>query len=151
MPTDAQPDELAKRPTGEELWKFIESYCGFPNAAWDHPTEPDYCTDPKERDAWNALAELLNARLESLAAENEQLRDGNFESWEIDGRIEVYYRHANDGRKFFCYRIPGSDCGPFPTWGEAYHHAQYTLVFQENAALRERLEAEREIARLKGS
>jgi hypothetical protein len=63
--------ELAARPTGEGLYKFIEGYCGFPNAAWDHPTEPDWCTGAKEREAWNAMAAILNGRLESLTADRD--------------------------------------------------------------------------------
>jgi hypothetical protein len=81
--------ELAARPTGEGLYKFIEGYCGFPNAAWDHPTEPDWCTGAKEREAWNAMAAILNGRLESLTADRNHWKA---ESERLAAEVEQLHR-----------------------------------------------------------
>lgn len=95
---------------------------------------------------WSLIMQLRNAakrliaqarRVPELERELDFIKNDKFDPEWIDGRIEVY---QPNGKAYFCYRIQGADCGPFKTWREAYHHAEYTLAFRENVELCQQLE-----------
>lgn len=158
-------------------WKIVENWVGEPLVDYGYvftwPNEDDdvgacvHIPRPaagSDRDVgpeWRTMNELLaNELIESIecrsfdfatarqnADKAQRFDEANTPFEDADSRIEVF---QYEDQPWFCYRVGGSETGPFKTWREAYRAGERHLHFIEARQNADALAAERvEVERLR--